>query len=205
MRLNEDTVLRLSGSDVVLVPYNKSHVKTYHEWMGDEELLRLTCSERLTLEEEYENQQSWRADEKKLTFIIVDAHRNNAMAGDVNLYLNGDEEAAEIEIMIADKLSRRRGLAGAALSLMITYATEHLSVCTFVAKVLQDNKPSLALFGKLGFQFLRTVSAFGETHLNLSTQNGVGEALVRDTREKWLSESYTGNKMLNPSAEPQSM
>jgi hypothetical protein len=33
-----------------------------------------TASERLTLEEEYENQESWRASHDKLTFIICEPH-----------------------------------------------------------------------------------------------------------------------------------
>ena len=60
MRLNEDTVL--VGRRCVLVPYKEKYVERYHAWMQDEELLALTASERLTLDEEFENQRSWRDD-----------------------------------------------------------------------------------------------------------------------------------------------
>ena len=50
------------------------------------------------------------------------------MAGDVNLYWNDhdDPNTAEIEVMVAEKQSRRKGLAREALLLFMTYAIAHL-------------------------------------------------------------------------------
>ena len=79
MRQNADTVL--VGRRCVLVPYEAKYVARYHAWMQNEELLRLTASERLTLDEEKSNQQSWRHDEKKLTFIILDAAHPRYVVG----------------------------------------------------------------------------------------------------------------------------
>ena len=64
MRLNESTVLL--GPRVRLVPYRRAHVLRYNQWMQDPELLELTCSEPLTLEQEFQNQRSWHADPLKL-------------------------------------------------------------------------------------------------------------------------------------------
>jgi hypothetical protein len=62
---------RVTGSLVELVPYRAEHVPTYHGWMEGEELRRLTGSEPLTLQEEEEMQQEWRADPAKCTFIVL--------------------------------------------------------------------------------------------------------------------------------------
>ncbi|GAA5899912.1 hypothetical protein JCM6882_007000 [Rhodosporidiobolus microsporus] len=104
MRLNEATAL--VNDRVVLRPYRRWHVPRYNEWMQSEELREATASEPLSLEEEYEMQQSWRLDDDKLTFIVhlrdptspppsadrvafLAAHNDSStMIGDVNLFLH---------------------------------------------------------------------------------------------------------------------
>ncbi|KAI0192181.1 acetyltransferase domain-containing protein [Astrocystis sublimbata] len=115
MRVNENTAV--STSKIVLVPYDARHVERYHAWMQNESLREATASDLLDLDEEYENQQSWRVAHDKLTFIICRSHdgtwRRHAdtggqvirageddaperMVGDVNLFLtaldDGDDE-----------------------------------------------------------------------------------------------------------------
>ena len=63
----------LSSHRIRLVPYLQHHVPRYHRWMSNPMLLQTTCSEPLTLEEEYENQISWLASSDKLTFILLAA------------------------------------------------------------------------------------------------------------------------------------
>ena len=107
MRINRNTVL--VGRKVVLVPYRKQHVPRYHEWMKDPLIQEQTASEPLSLDEEYEMQQSWAVDEDKLTFIILarpdmdsqgasevtsedanvdDLIATGKMVGDVNIFFN---------------------------------------------------------------------------------------------------------------------
>lgn len=78
MRINENLVLQ--GQTCVLVPYRREHVDKYHQWMQDPHLQATTASEPLTMEEEYAMQASWRDDEDKLTFIVLDS----SLPGDVN-------------------------------------------------------------------------------------------------------------------------
>ncbi|GAB2233748.1 hypothetical protein Droror1_Dr00002977 [Drosera rotundifolia] len=170
----------LEGEHVILVPYTKSHVPKYHEWMLDPFLLQTTGSEPLSLEEEYQMQISWTKDPNKKTFIVLDkglvvadfvngeAHVE-AMVGDVNIYMNDmdDPKVAEIEIMIAEPKSRGRGLGKESVLMMMVYAVEHLGIHTFRAKIGESNGASRNMFYKLGFKEASYSAIFKEWTLEL--------------------------------------
>ncbi|GAA6015136.1 hypothetical protein JCM11491_000478 [Sporobolomyces phaffii] len=109
MLLNEATTLYTPR--LVLRPYRRWHVPQYHAWMEDPTVREQTASERLSMQEEEEMQQSWRLDEDKLTFIVhlrsptapspetdptgfLRAHNDaSTMLGDVNLFLHSSVES----------------------------------------------------------------------------------------------------------------
>jgi len=68
---NNNMVIR--GKKVTLVPYSPWHVETYHEWMKDPYILKMTASESLSMEQEYSMQKTWNEDPTKLTFIVMDS------------------------------------------------------------------------------------------------------------------------------------
>mmetsp|Transcript_40169 Transcript_40169/g.126410 ORF Transcript_40169/g.126410 Transcript_40169/m.126410 type:complete len:87 (+) Transcript_40169:625-885(+) len=49
--LIQDKKLMIVGQNILLVPYSPEHVARYHEWMKDEEILKFTGSEPLSLDE----------------------------------------------------------------------------------------------------------------------------------------------------------
>lgn len=201
MLINADTLLASRPHPAVLVPYTAAHVPVYHAWMQSPDLLSKTGSEMLTLEEEHANMRSWRDDPRKLTFIILNSRgeEQNYMVGDVNLYLldpeaeelgGKDTVVAEVEVMVADEASRNAGMANVSLMLIMAYAREKLKVDVFVAKIKEDNEPSLKLFEKrLQFQFYKKVEAFGEIHLKLPVDDNVGRRLSV-VRRLSVEESY---------------
>lgn len=204
MLLNADTMISIRDRPTILVPYTPKHVPKYHTWMQDPQILHFTASEPQTLLEEQENQKSWREDNHKLTFIVLDGSRGpHFMAGDVNLYIidaeseneNTDVTVAEIEVMVAEVTSRRKGLAKDALMSMMAYAAEFLHVQVFIAKILEGNNASIRLFeNALNFVKYRYVKAFGEIHLKRKVDDTFQADLLR-LRDHWTLETYQGSKV----------
>ncbi|KPP79965.1 hypothetical protein Z043_100423 [Scleropages formosus] len=188
MRINEDTLLE--GKRVVLVPYNAEHVPRYHEWMASSELQKLTASEPLTLEQEYDMQRSWREDDDKCTFIILDKKRwadplvqeQECMVGDVNIFLTdpSDPSLAELEIMIAEPGYRGKGLGKEVTHMMICYGVTKLGIRKFEAKIGMDNKISIAMFKKFHFNELSASEVFQEVTLELTVDETLRKQLQGD-------------------------
>ncbi|KAJ7427497.1 N-acetyltransferase 9 [Willisornis vidua] len=198
MKINQDTVLQ--GQKVTLVPYTAAHVPRYHEWMQSEELQRLTASEPLSLEQEYEMQHSWREDTdsehlkcslreggSECTFIVLDAARwpgqaeESCMVGDVNLFLTNTEDPTlgEVEIMIAEPSYRGRGFGKEATLMMMSYGVRSLGITKFEAKIGQENEASICMFKKLHFEEVAVNSIFQEVTLRLD---------ISDQERRWLLE-----------------
>ncbi|XP_028823012.1 alpha/beta-tubulin-N-acetyltransferase 9 isoform X2 [Denticeps clupeoides] len=182
MRLNENTLL--DGEDVVLVPYTAEHVPRYHRWMASPDLQKLTASEPLTLEQEYDMQRSWRQDDDKCTFIILDKHawadpasrEEDCMVGDVNIFLTDPQEPslAELEIMIA-------GVA-------------KLGIRKFQAKIGLDNIISIAMFKKFHFQELSVSEVFREITLEMTVDDDVRTTLLGTLTEEEYESSRDGRR-----------
>nr|XP_009386269.1 PREDICTED: N-acetyltransferase 9-like protein isoform X3 [Musa acuminata subsp. malaccensis] len=135
----------LQGEKVILVPYMREHVPTYHRWMQDPALLAATASEPLTLHQEYQMHGSWTQDPLKHTFILLD--KQLIQGG----FVPGDPHVEEIEIMIAELTSRQKGLGKESILMMMAFAVERYGIHTFRAKIAESNAASINLFRKLGY------------------------------------------------------
>merc|ERR1712087_594738 len=152
----------LLGKKVKLVPYTAAHVPTYNRWLNDPYIQQMTQTEPYSLSQEYEYQSEWNEDRNKYIFIILDKLRDKAMAGDINLFVQREGEYGELNVMVAEKASRRKGLATEAVQLMMDFARHKLEIGKFVAKIQTDNASSLRLFKKLGFAETDYVEQFKE-------------------------------------------
>lgn len=175
---------------MLLVPYNANHVPRYHQWMEDPELQQLTASEPLTLDQEYDMQSSWREDDDKCTFIILDKQRwadptvqeEQCMVGDVNIFLTdpSDPSLAELEVMIAEPSYRGKGLGKEVTWMMICYGVTKLGIQKFEAKIGMDNKVSIAMFKKFHFHELSVSEVFKEVTLGMTVDIAMRTRLLGD-------------------------
>ncbi|KAK8110405.1 uncharacterized protein PG998_006862 [Apiospora kogelbergensis] len=137
MKYNES--IAVSTSRVLLVPYDAHHVPQYHTWMEDEAIREATASDRLTLQEEYENQISWRTSADKLTFILcrplepaaaggtVVAGRDDVpgrMLGDINMFLTPWDDENEHEDAAPEAKENEAEFVKAEVDVMIAGATD---------------------------------------------------------------------------------
>lgn len=176
MKINENTVLE--GHRAVLVPYTPEHVPRYHSWMQSEELQLLTASEPLTLQQEYDMQRSWRDDQDKCTFIVLDREQWSAptveevqcMMGDVNLFLTdpSDPTVAELEVMIAEARFRGKGVGTEVATMMMSYGITKLGIDKFQVKIGLENHVSVNMFKKLQFKEVSTCAVFKELTMELA-------------------------------------
>ncbi|XP_068629127.1 alpha/beta-tubulin-N-acetyltransferase 9 [Battus philenor] len=158
MRLNIDT--KIIGQNIILVPYKEHHVNKYHLWMKSEELQKLTASDPLTLEEEYNMQKTWQEDDDKCTFIILDKctysegdNEIDSMIGDTNIFITDkDNMVGEIEIMIAEEVARGKKRGWEAVILMMLYGIRNIKIKSYEAKIYIKNDISINMFKKLGFK-----------------------------------------------------
>ena len=173
--------------DIVLIPYCHHHVKKYHSWMCDPEIQHLTASGPLTLDEEYEMQKTWFNDPLKLTFILMDLIKwkktevsssvedmeqnlnhleASCIIGDVNVFLNDEDDVGEVSIMIAEKNYRRKGHATEILNSIFSYVYYNLNLSYIIAKIGMGNAASLKLFTeKLSFKEVSRSNIFNEITL----------------------------------------
>uniref|UniRef100_A0A6E8VTI0 N-acetyltransferase domain-containing protein n=1 Tax=Anopheles coluzzii TaxID=1518534 RepID=A0A6E8VTI0_ANOCL len=201
MKLNEH--LQIIGTNVILVPYESKHVEKYHQWMKSEELQELTASEPLTLEEEYQMQASWRNDEDKCTFLILDRQRYEdtkdeigALIGDTNIFIQSHHEAedeqpqtdrlaGEIEIMIAEPAARGKRYGWEATLLMLLFGVERLQLQHYLAITKDTNAKAMRMFERMQFRETKRTAIFHEVSF---------ERPVQDDWISWMKDqagSYT--------------
>lgn len=87
------------------------------------------------------------------------------MIGDTNLFVCGEDNSAEAEIMIAESKYRGQKMGWEAMLLMLRYGVETLKIKQFQAKIKMENSASLKMFHKMGFSEKSRSEVFQEITL----------------------------------------
>ncbi|KAG5479060.1 hypothetical protein LSCM1_02904 [Leishmania martiniquensis] len=108
----------------------------------------------------------------------------------------------EVEVMVADPAFRRRGLAESAVRMIMQYAVAVCGATRFVAKILQTNTSSIALFTeRLKFAPFKEVKVFHEVHFTRSLRTeGERRAWELECRRRWLERAVCGKACLHSQA-----
>ncbi|MFR1708295.1 MAG: GNAT family N-acetyltransferase [Clostridium sp.] len=84
-------------------------------------------------------------------FIITDSEEN--FIGFVNFFsIDTVEKQGEMGVTIGDKRYWRKGLAYNSINIAIEYIFNNMDINRIYVEIEENNKPSLALFNKLGFK-----------------------------------------------------
>jgi RimJ/RimL family protein N-acetyltransferase len=141
----------LEGRLVRLDAFRQEHVGTYHRWMKDEYLIRMTETTRdITLDDVARLRDETETAEDKAHFLIFD-RESSAPIGDADLRHIRPGGSAESAIMIAEPAFRRRGYAAEAYGLLLDYGFTRFGLKRIIAPVLYFNRRSIALHERLGF------------------------------------------------------
>ncbi|MGB5981723.1 MAG: GNAT family N-acetyltransferase [Nonlabens sp.] len=111
----------------------------------------LTPYSKFTIREYLENTHRDIYEVKQLRLAICNAHHE--IKGVIDLYdFDPYHKRAGVGIVISQESDRARGLATAALELMVAYAFNHLRLHQLYAGIAEDNHASRKLFEKLRFR-----------------------------------------------------
>lgn len=99
-----------------------------------------------------------------LQMKIIYAFFVDALIGDTNLFISevDDERVAEVEIMIAEAVSQRKGFGFESCLIILKYGIDEIKINSFKAIVSEKNIKSIAMFNKMSFEEYSRTKVFQE-------------------------------------------
>jgi len=102
--------------------------------------------------EDFVNQPQSLSDNKQQRFMVC---LNNKAIGCIDLFeYDFAASKAGVGILIAEEIERNKGYASKALNLLINKCRNELNIVYLFCNIYKDNKASIRLFEKCGFQFV---------------------------------------------------
>ncbi len=177
------------GSAVRLVPLDREHLPASRCWANDPVLNR---SMLRVLPVSCATHERWfaaiEADPAKMVFAVL-WRENGAHIGNTGLYhIDLLHRRAEFWVLIGDRDYQGRGAGFEALTLMQTFAFEHLNLNRLYLHVGSDNVPAVRLYAKAGFTREGTL----RQHYHIDGRDVDVDVLAQ------LKEEYEHQKRLEP-------
>jgi RimJ/RimL family protein N-acetyltransferase len=139
--------------ELKLVDFTQEFVQIFHKWMQEEEVLQLTSTDPMSLEDVTNLSCQSLKGHCIVKIILLDG----VPIGDVDLFYSVDEDllrAGEINILIAEKQYRSKGYGKIALVNFIEILkkqADSLRPEYLCAKINKENAASIRLFENAGF------------------------------------------------------
>ncbi len=148
-------MLTLTGNKVKLRPLEPEDLDFIYQIENNETFWELSATQtpysRFLIRQYLENAHQDIYEAKQLRLLIEDLDGNNI--GLIDLFdFDPANKRAGIGILIAAEENRGKGLGSQALDLLCKYAFTHLKLHQVYANIGQDNKSSINLFEKIGFE-----------------------------------------------------
>lgn len=146
----------ITGKVVTLLPFDEKYLSRVHEWINQPDLRELTNTEGpVSTFEHLRWYQQIMSDPKCRMFVIGRGVGAEAVpAGMIALrHIDHRARSAEYSIYVADRASRRLGLAYEATVLILRFGFMRLGLNRIFLRVLKSNAPATKLYEKLGFVF----------------------------------------------------
>jgi RimJ/RimL family protein N-acetyltransferase len=142
----------LEGKLVKMGCFTPDHVPTYHKWLQDDYILKMTETDRgMSLGDVAKIRDEIEEADDMAHYLIFDKKTNKPI-GDADLRDIKPGKKAECAIMIGEPEYRNKGYATEALEFLLDYGFKNFGLKKVTAPILYFNKPSIALHKKLGFK-----------------------------------------------------
>ncbi len=148
-------MLILKGKTVALRALEKSDLDFLYRLENDTDVWEvsgtITPYSRGVLKLYLENAHRDIYEVKQLRLAIC--NKKKEAIGLIDLYdFDPKNKRAGLGVIVADKKDRNKGVGGEAVALLCDYALTTLGLHQIYANILQDNKTSINLFEKMGFE-----------------------------------------------------
>lgn len=149
MKLN----LKIENEELLIREIEEADAQKYYEWLNNEEILKLTESKSMSLDETRELILEWINDEDTFEFIIVEK-KDNMLIGDIT-FRTVEPGVLDYAIMIGETQRRGKGYAKKASQMIFEELKKQLNVREFICDILLVNSASLRLVDRLGFKEIK--------------------------------------------------